>query len=151
MCRRQSDRQRSEGAAPGRAGDQRQRRVAEELRHLLAQILRSGECRNPELRDANITVTEVRISPDLRNATVYVMPLAGANAGGIVSALRGAAPFLRGLVARHLALRYAPNLVFSLDETFDQADRISVLLARPEVARDLHPQPAEGEIKGDAC
>lgn len=151
MAKRQRDRQRSAGAAAGHAASQRQRRVGEELRHLVAQILRDGDYRDPVLRDASITVSEVRISPDLRNATIYVMPLAGANAAEILPALKRAAPFLRGLAARDLALRYVPNLVFALDDTFDQADRISALLALPEVERDLHPeQPATGTGDDDA-
>ncbi len=118
---------------------------------MVAQILRDGDYRDPVLRLASITVTEVRISPDLRNATAYVMPLAGANVAEILAALRRSAPFLRGLVARDLALRYVPNLVFALDETFDQAARISALLALPEVERDLHPrQSADGETDEDA-
>jgi len=125
--------------------NQRRRRVAEELRHIVSQVLRSGECRDPVLREANITVTEVRISPDLRNATVYVMPLGGTNAGEIVAALGRVAGFFRREVSRELGLRYAPSLVFALDETFDQADRISALLTRPEVHRDLHTSDAEDE------
>jgi ribosome-binding factor A len=101
-------------------------------------VFRSGECRDPALREANITVTEVRISPDLRNATVYVMPLGGTNAEEIVGALRHMAAFLRREVSQDLGLRYAPSLAFELDETFDQADRISALLTRSEVQRDLH-------------
>jgi ribosome-binding factor A len=151
MAKRQRDRQRSEGETPGRSVSQRRRRVAEELRHTVAQILRDGDYRDPVLRDASITVAEVRISPDLRNATVYVMPLAGGKVAEILSALKRSAPFLRGLVARDLALRYVPSLVFALDETFDQADRISALLALPEVERDLHPpQPARDETGDDA-
>ena len=103
------------------------------------------------LREANVTVTEVRISADLRNAMVYAMPLGGANALEVLAALKRSAPFLRGLVARDLALRYVPKLAFALDETFDAAGRISTLLALPEVQRDLHPEPAEGAIEEDAC
>jgi len=146
MAKRQRDRRRSAGETPGRAVGQRQRRVAEELRHLMAQILRNGDYRDPVLREASITVTEVRISPDLRNAMIYVTPLARGNAAEILPALRRSTPFLRGLVAREWALRYVPNLTFALDETFDQADRIWALLALPEVERDLHPlHPTGGE------
>lgn len=127
---------------------QRQLRVGEELRHALAKILREGECRDPALENASITVTEVRISPDLRNATAFVMPLAGSNATEIIAALKRSASFLKGRIAREIPLRNTPNLVFALDDTFDQADRISALLARPEVARDLRPQadwPDDGD------
>ena len=151
MKRRQRDRSRFEATASGRPAGQRQRRVGEELRHLIARILREGDCRDPVLRDASITVSEVRISPDLRNATVYVMPLGGVGAGEILPALRRAAPYLRGLAARDLTLRHVPELVFALDETFDQADRIAALLALPEVERDLHPPPlAQDAAEDDA-
>lgn len=151
MSRRPRDRSRSEWSAGGRAAGQgqRQRRVGEELRHLIARMLRDGECRDPVLHDASITVSEVRLSPDLRNATVFVMPLGGAGAGEILPALRRAAPYLRGLAARDLALRYAPELVFALDETFDQAGRIAALLALPEVERDLRPPPAVEDAAED--
>jgi ribosome-binding factor A len=142
-------RDRGAGGAANRRPSQRQRRVAEELRHVLTQILRSGECRYPELRDANITVTEVRISPDLRNAMAYVMPLGGVNGVEIVAALTRSAGFLRSRATRGLTLRYAPNLKFSLDQTFDQADRITALLARPEVEHDLRTSAAEGEAGDD--
>jgi ribosome-binding factor A len=144
MSARQRERRRAPGAEPERGSGQRRRRVGEELRHILSQILRDGRCRDPALREANITVSEVRLSPDLRNASVYVMPLGGANAAPIIAGLERSAPFLRALVARELALRNAPALVFVLDPSFDQADRISTLLARPEVERDLHPRAAEG-------
>lgn len=140
-----------------RAGTgQRPRRVGEQVRHLLAELLRAGGCRDPALRQASITVTEVRISPDLRNATAYVMPLGGANAAEILAGLKRGTPFLRGHLARELPLRRAPNLSFALDETFERADRISTLLARPEVVRDLrseaagHPKAAGGENDDDA-
>src|SRR5271166_5819060 len=116
---------------------QRRLRVGEEVRHALSGILRRRECRDPALRDTSIAVTEVRFSPDLRNATVFVMPFGGANATEIVAGLKRSTPFLRRLVAREVALRHTPNLMFELDLSFDQADRIAALLARPEVERDL--------------
>ena len=109
------------------------------MRHRLAELLRPGELRDPALHDANVTVTEVRLSPDLRNATAFVMPLGGANAEEIIAALRRSAPFLKGRLARLIELRHMPNLAFALDNAFDSAARISALLARPEVERDLHP------------
>jgi ribosome-binding factor A len=135
---------RSTGSDRRIGAGQRPRRVAEQIRHVLAQLLRSGGCRDPALRQASITVTEIRISPDLRNATAYVMPLGGANADDVLAGLRRGAPFLRAQLARELPLRHVPSLVFALDETFDQAARISTLLAQPEVARDLQTQAARG-------
>ena len=137
------------GAEAEGQASQRQLRVGEELRHALARILREGECRDPALGNTSITVTEVRMSPDLRNATAFVMPLAGTNAAEMLAGLKRSATFLKGLVAREVQLRNAPNLVFSLDDSFDQADRIGVLLARPEVARDLQPQAAKAEDRDD--
>src|SRR6266849_11202235 len=136
-------RRREKDHAPGAAAaSQRQLRVGEELRHALAQLLRPGELRDPALRDANITVTEVRVSPDLKNATAFVMPLAGAGTDEIMAGLKRSAPFLKGQVARAVALRQVPNILFALDGAFDNAARIAALLARPEVERDLHP-PAD--------
>src|SRR6516165_8366785 len=96
------------GIKPDRSGAQRRLRVGEELRHALSGILRRGECRDPVLRDANIAVTEVRFSSDLRNVTVFVMPLSGANATEIVAGLKRGTPFLKRLVAHEVALRYTP-------------------------------------------
>ena len=125
---------------PG-ARSQRQLRVGEELRHVLAQLLRPGELRDPVLHEANITVTEVRVSPDLKNATAYVMPLAGANADEIMAGLKRSAPFLKSRVARMVQLRLVPNIVFAFDSAFDGAARITALLHTPEVERDLHASP----------
>jgi ribosome-binding factor A len=127
------------------APTQRQLRVGEELRHALAQLLRPGALRDPALREANITVSEVRVSPDLRNATAFVMPLAGTNADQIMAGLKRSAVFLKGRVARMVELRQVPNIVFALDGAFDNAARIAALLARPEVERDLHPPPDNDE------
>jgi ribosome-binding factor A len=111
--------------------------------------LRDGECRDPLLRNTSITVTEVRVSPDLRNATAFVMPLAGSNATEVVGGLKRSAGFLRGLLARKVPLRNAPNLVFALDGSFDQADRIAEALARPEVARDLDARNVQPGSRDD--
>src|SRR5713101_8191258 len=141
MPRRREHDYASGHAAGPRAASQRQLRVGEELRHALAQLLRPGELRDPALREANITVTEVRVSPDLRNATAFVMPLAGSNAEEIMAGLKRSAVFLKGRVAQMVELRQVPNLVFAFDAAFDNAARIAALLARPEVERDLHPPP----------
>jgi ribosome-binding factor A len=130
---------RHEYDAASRAGEPRQRqlRVGEELRHALAQLLRPGELRDPALHDANVTVTEVQLSPDLRNATAFVMPLAGANAPDIVAALKRSAPYLKGRIARAVRLRRVPNLTFALDNAFDRAERIAAVLRSDAVERDL--------------
>ena len=130
------------------APSQRQLRVGEELRHSLAHLLRPGELRDPALREANITVTEVRVSPDLKNATAYVMPLAGANADDVMNGLKRSAPYLRAMLARSVELRQAPNIAFAYDTAFDSAARIEALLHAPEVQRDLQP-PAEGDGETD--
>jgi len=133
----------SDYAAVPAPPSQRQLRVGEEIRHALSELLRPGEMRDPALRNANVTVTEVRLSPDLRNATAFVMPLGGLNAADIIGGLRRSAPFLKGRVARVVKLRNAPNLVFALDNAFDSAARIAALLARPEVERDLRPSDGD--------
>jgi ribosome-binding factor A len=93
-------------------------------------------------------VTEVRLSPDLRNATAFVMPLSGANVEQIMAGLRRSAPFLKNRLARILDLRYVPNLSFALDSAFDSAARISALLATPVVERDLHLDADQNDDEG---
>jgi len=115
----------------------RQLRVGEEVRHALARIFERHELRDPALIDATLTVTEVRMSPDLRHATVFVMPLAGAHAPETLAGLKRGAPYLRGLVAREVPLRFTPTLSFMLDMSFDHANRINEILHRPEVQRDV--------------
>jgi ribosome-binding factor A len=134
---------------PERGGEHRRLRLGEELRHTLARLLRPGECRDPALFEADITVTEVRLSPDLRNATVYVMPLAGSRVGEVMAGLRRSTPYLRGRLARAVSLRRIPELAFALDSSFEHAERIAALLARPEVERDL-ARPAGAEHDDDA-
>ena len=107
---------------------QRQLRVGEALRHGLAELLGAGTLRDPALRDASITVTEVRMSPDLRRAAAFVMPLGGAAREEILDGLRRAAPHLRSRVAKLVRMRFAPELEFLLDDSFDQAERIDSLL-----------------------
>jgi ribosome-binding factor A len=138
-------RKEKEYSPSARALSQRQLRVGEELRHALAQLLRPGELRDPALRDANITVTEVRVSPDLKNATAFVMPLAGANTDDIMTGLKRSAPYLRGRLARAVELRQAPNLTFAFDTAFDSAARIAALLHTPGVERDLAAERDEDD------
>jgi len=106
----------------------------------LSAILRRGELRDPTLQDLSITVTEVRMSADLRDASVFVMPLGGINATEALLGLERCTGFLQGRLAHDVPLRFAPRLVFTLDPSFDQAARIDRLLASPEVQRDLRPR-----------
>jgi ribosome-binding factor A len=127
---------------------QRQLRVGEELRHVLAAILGRHELRDPALKDAVVTVTEVRISPDLKSATAFVMPLGGAHADEVMAALQRGAAFMRGIVAREVPLRYVPALRFALDTSFDHASRIEALLHRPEIERDIARSKERAEDEG---
>lgn len=137
---------RTDGAfRAGKPPSQRQLRVGEEIRHELAAILQRGDFRDPDLLDLNVTVTEVRISPDLRAATAFVTPLGGGKLGSALAALRRAAPFFRGQLAKVLKLRYAPSLSFEPDVSFDYAGRIDAILHSPEVARDLEPNSGDGD------
>lgn len=120
----------------GRPG-QRQLRVAEEIRHVLAGLFERRDFRDPELADVALTVTEVRISPDLKHATAFVSRLGRSDVDALLPALRRAAPFLRSQVAQALRLRFTPELGFEPDHTLDYATKINRLLLQPEVARDL--------------
>jgi ribosome-binding factor A len=122
--------------------------VGEELRHALAHIFEQGRLHDPALAGLALTVTEVRVSPDLKNATAYVMPLAGAHAGEAMEALKRASGFLRRELAQAVKLRIVPTIGFALDTSFEHASRIDALLHRPEVARDLTPRPDEKQQTG---
>lgn len=119
------------------------------MRHVLATFLGRGELRDPVLKEASITVTEVRVSPDMKNATVYVLPLTGSGSEEAIAALRRAASFLRGQVGREMALRYTPQLRFELDRSFDEAARIEAMLRSPRVQQDL-AQSADEDEGGDS-
>lgn len=136
-------RKRAQSARGGRAPSQRQLRVGEEIRHALAQMVAQTEFRDPDLVGQSITVTEVRVSPDLRNATVFVTPLAG-EAETIVPALQRASAYIRGQLARAVKLRHTPSLKFEYDGSFDQAERIGSVLQKPDVERDLAGEGADG-------
>ena len=123
--------------APSKAPSQRQLRVAEEIRHVLSAVFSRHEIRDPELAGETITVTEVRISPDLKAATAFVARLGRSDIDALLPALKRAAPYLRSQVAHEMRLRVAPTLSFQADTSLDYAMRIDELLHRPDVARDL--------------
>jgi ribosome-binding factor A len=126
-------------------GSQRQLRVGEVIRHAVADMLTRGEVHDPVIEGHLITVPEVRMSPDLRLATIYVMPLGGRDAQDVVDALERNKRFLRGEIARHVNLKFAPEIRFRIDERFAEAERIEKLLRTPEVQRDLEPRSSEDE------
>lgn len=121
----------------GKASGQRPLKVGEEIRRAISDIFLRGELHSIELLGASITVSEVRVAPDMKNATVYVMPLGGEGKLEKLEALKEAAPAIRYLVSKKVQLRYMPKLHFALDESFDEAQRINSLLQKPDVARDL--------------
>jgi ribosome-binding factor A len=123
--------------APKAGPSQRQLRVAEEIRHILAGILMRGELRDPALAGVSITVSEVRISPDLKNATVYSLPFGKAAVAEVMKGLNRSAPYLRSQVGHGLNLRHTPALTFVPDRSFDEAKHIDELLRSEKVARDL--------------
>jgi ribosome-binding factor A len=121
----------------GQGPSQRQLRVAEEIRHVLAGLFTCNEFRDPDLAAAHITVTEVRISPDLRHAIAFVSRLGRSDVDALLPALHRAAPYLRGQVAKAVQLRSAPDITFQPDHALDYAMKIDELMHRPEIARDL--------------
>src|SRR6266581_5050079 len=126
-------------STPG--GSQRQLRVGETVRHAVADILAQGSVHDADLEGHIITVPEVRMSPDLKLATIYVMPLGGRDTEVILAALERNKKFLRGEVARRVNLKFAPDLRFRVDERFDEAERIEKLLRTPAVQKDLEQDP----------
>src|ERR1700686_2047385 len=122
-------------SAPG--GSQRQLRVGETVRHAIADILVNGSVHDPDLEGHIITVPEVRMPPDLKLKTIYVMPLGGRDADKLIAALERNKKFLLGEIARRRNLKFAPDLRFRVDERFDEAERIEKLLRTPAVQRDL--------------
>ena len=126
---------------------QRQLRVGELVRHAVADLLSQGGVHDPVLETHVITVPEVRMSPDLKLATVYVMPLGGRDTEPVLKALAQNKPFIRSVVARNVNLKFAPDLRFRIDERFDEAERIEKLLRTPAVARDLRTDSQESEEK----
>jgi ribosome-binding factor A len=124
-------------AGTERAPSQRQLRVGERVRHVLAEMLVRGEVHDPVIEGHVITIPEVRMTPDLRLATIYVMPLGGRDAEEVLTALHRNRRFLRGEIARRVNLKFAPEIRFAVDARFDEAQRIEELLRTPRVRRDL--------------
>ena len=112
-------------------------KVGERVRHILSELLARGEAHDETLTAHAVSVTEVRMTPDLRNAAAYVKPLLGEDEAVVLKALRTNTAFFQREVAKRLGLKFAPKLQFKPDESFDEADRIERLLADPKVARDL--------------
>ena len=127
----------TKNSAPG--GSQRQLRVGETVRHAIAEILAQGDIHDPDLEGHIITVPEVRMSPDLKLATIYVMPLGGRDTEVVIEALNRNKKFLRGEIAHRVNLKFSPEIRFRIDDRFEEAERIEKLLRTPEVQRDLAP------------
>ena len=126
-------------------GSQRQLRVGELVRHAIADILSQGSVHDPDLEGHIVTVPEVRMSPDLKLATIYVMPLGGRDTDKVIASLDRNKKFLRGEVARRVNLKFAPDVRFRADDRFDEAERIEKLLRTPAVQRDLAPDSPDSE------
>ena len=119
-------------------------KVGERVRHILSELLTRQDVHDETVSAANIAVTEVRMTPDLRNATAFVKPLLGRDEDEVVTALRQNTAYLQREVAKRLGLKFAPKLKFRPDDSFDEADRIERLLSDPKVARDLDGQDKAG-------
>ncbi|MFZ0422644.1 MAG: 30S ribosome-binding factor RbfA [Xanthobacteraceae bacterium] len=121
-------------------GSQRQLRVGELIRHEIADMLTRGDVHDPVIETHLITVPEVRMSPDLRLATIYVMPLGGRDSQQVLEALERNKRYVRGEISRRVNLKFAPEIRFRIDERFDEAERIEKLLRTPVVQRDLNAE-----------
>ena len=123
---------------------QRQLRVGELVRHALADMLMRGDVHDPVIERHMITIPEVRVTADLRLATIYVMPLGGRDAEEVVAAFERHKKFLRAEIAHRINLKFAPDIRFRVDDRFAEAERIEKLLHSPEVQRDLkHDEDSE--------
>lgn len=124
---------------------QRQLRIGEIIRKALSESLTRGEVRDPVLEMSVVSVSEVKMSPDLKIATVYIAPLGPQDVKVIVKALAENAKFLRGRIAKAISLKYTPNLRFQPDNSFDEYAKVDALLRSPKVARDLERQTGYGD------
>ncbi len=137
--------QRNQAVKPARAPSQRQLRVGEVIRHAFAEILQRGEVHDPVFETTVVTVPEVRMAPDLKCATVFLMPLGGKSTADVVAAFDRNKKYLRGEIARRVNLRNAPDLRFRLDTSFDEGSKIDAVLRSPEVLRDLNGSVPNGD------
>lgn len=128
---------------------QRQLRAGELVRHALVEIFREEEINDPVLAGVSVTVTEVRMNPDMRHATVFVEPLGGEHADEVVKALNRHSKFVRGHLGRMIDMRFTPDLHFRHDESFNEAARMAKLFDDPRVAQDLKPQPPSDSWKDE--
>jgi ribosome-binding factor A len=116
--------------------------VGEQVRHALSEVLMRGDVHDDVLASHSVSITEVRMSPDLRHASVFVKPLLGADEAEVLQALKRNTRYLKGEVARRVNTKYAADLKFLADESFDEGSRIDRLLRTPKVSRDLAPDGA---------
>lgn len=128
---------RSKKSASGKAPSQRQLRVGELIRHKLAEMLTRGEIHDDVLASHVITIPEVRLSPDLKLATAYVIVLGDAGTAEVLEALAQNKRYIRGELAQSVNLKFAPDIRFRRDETFEEASRIDALLASPKIRHDV--------------
>lgn len=143
--KRHSDKGRGHAAGP----TQRQLRAGELIRHALVEVLREEEISDEALAGVSVTVTEVRMSPDLRHATAFIEPLGGEHAPEVVAGLNRHAKFLRGRLGKLIDMKFTPDLRFLHDESFDEAERMGRLFDDPRVRRDLAPQPPSDAWKDE--
>lgn len=143
-----SRRQRSDPASAS-GPSQRQLRAAELIRHALVDVLAREDLRDPDLVGVRITVGEVRASPDLKHMTAFVAPLGPGDPTKVAAALKRCARFLRGCVAKQIDMKFAPELHFIPDDSYNEASHIDALLARADVRRDLARQDSDGDAKDD--
>ena len=127
---------------------QRQLRAGELVRHALVEILREEALADPVLADVSVTLTEVRLSPDLRHALCFVVPLGGEQAPEVVAGLNRATRFLRGRLGRAVDLKFTPDLKFVRDDSFDEAERMRRLFDDPKVRHDLEAQADDEDVDG---
>ena len=120
-------------------------RVGEQVRHALSEVLMRGDVHDETLASHSVSITEVRMSPDLRHATVFVKPLLGADEEAVLKALKKNVRYLKGEVAHRVNTKYAADLKFLPDESFDEGSRIDSLLRSPKVAQDLEEDEGEGK------